>query len=147
MEDTSAISKTLPDWYWRRGLHDAQLLAIYTDNANDGHRRVTILLDSRNALSDKEISGIQLHLAGTKSTLPEIRDWHTAYWLSDTLLEMDAKPTPLYKLEIRLSVSGGKTTETFLPFTITMAEILHSPAPLSRNTGSNGTALLWRTQL
>lgn len=128
----------LPDWYWRRGLHDARLLAIHSDLSQDGHMCVTLTLDSHNACFDTEITGVRLSLASAKLALPDMRHWRSAYWLSDTLQPMDAYPHPLYRLEIRLCVYGVERIEYVLPFTIIGAEILRAPCD-----DANGGTMLW----
>lgn len=108
---------------------------------------VTLFLDAKNALFDTEITGIRLHLAAAKMTLPDMTGWRAAYVLSDSIQPFDAYPNPLYRLVIRLlaqSADGTDTEETALSFTITHAEILRQDA----NTFSaDGATMLWRTSL
>lgn len=129
---------TLPDWYWRRGLHDARITAIRTDTAATGETVVILSLDSKNALWDTEIREIRLYTVGRQKPLPCMENWHALYWLSDTVTTADAYPTPLYRLEIRLCVQAEDMLYPVLHFTISRAEVIRNAATNARNNADFG---------
>lgn len=78
-----------PDWYWKRGLHDADIKCVayqqfdcdYTQK-NPIRNSITISLDSRNALFDTTIDSIVFYNA--KMITNDI-DYAGTWWVNDEL--------------------------------------------------------------
>lgn len=92
----------LPDWYWKRGLHDAKILSVcelkLVPDWKEKHPKrncLEILLDGKNALFETNIKKISLYnyritdmnMNGVKPiTLEAFRN---VYWLGDSNDRLD----------------------------------------------------------
>ena len=87
-------SGEVPQWYWHRGLHDALVLGVETQEfaydvtqAKPVRNCMTICLDARGALFDTSVTAIRLYnykvLQGT-----ELKGCH---WMQDRLLREKEK--------------------------------------------------------
>lgn len=111
-----------PDWYWKYGLHDAQILSISelelpTDWKSEHPKRncLEIILDSHNALYERDIKKICLY--NYKLIVSDdYKSWDKPWWIGDILTEL---PNGRYRLEIEIETSNGKrktfTVEFELP--------------------------------
>lgn len=106
-----------PDWYWKRGLHDAVILAVeeleFIPDWNEKHPRrncLVLRLDSRHALFDTTVKRISLYnyrIAELKRNAAEpvaLDAFTGVYWLGDRIKQLeDGK----YVLEIECTDSRG----------------------------------------
>ena len=92
----------LPDWYWKRGLHDAKILSVcelkLVPDWKEKHPKrncLEILLDGKNTLFETDIKKISLYnyritdmnMNGVKPiTLEAFRN---VYWLGDSIDRLD----------------------------------------------------------
>ena len=58
--------RSCPDWYWVRGLHDAQILEVSMQDDT-----LTLCIDSGNAMFDNTLERITFLGARPKTSLPE----------------------------------------------------------------------------
>ena len=94
--------KTVPAWYWPKGLHDAKIV-----KASMQDDTLTLRIDSRGAMFDDAVEKITFFGARCKTKLPEPSKKQPVYWLSDELTEL---PFAQWKLRIETErLDGGKT--------------------------------------
>ena len=97
------MQDTLPQWYWSKGLHDAELLEARLEEST-----LTLRLDSRGALMQNDIREIRFYGCRLKTPLPQPGRRCHVYWLGDTL-------TPLlygqWKLNVTFEVLARGQTE------------------------------------
>ena len=84
--------RSCPDWYWVRGLHDAQILEVSMQDDT-----LTLCIDSGNAMFDNTLERITFLGARPKTSLPEPTKKQPVYWLSDELI---ALPFDQWKISI-----------------------------------------------
>ena len=100
----------LPDWYWKRGLHDAKILSVCElEFAPDWKEKrpkrncLEIQLDSKNALFEQDIETISLYNyrikeMKTDTVTPVTLDaFQKTYWMGDRIEQLSDKR---YLLEI-----------------------------------------------
>ena len=75
--------RSCPDWYWVRGLHDAQILEVSMQDDT-----LTLCIDSGNAMFDNTLERITFLGARPKTSLPEPTKKQPVYWLSDELIAL-----------------------------------------------------------
>lgn len=86
--------KTMPDWYWKKGLHDAHILGevVLTRDQLDASgyiaNGIELRLDSSMAMFDTEICAIRFF--NYKELTPEI-PLADSWWTEDTLLKKGNK--------------------------------------------------------
>ncbi|MBR4077201.1 MAG: hypothetical protein IKK17_01200 [Oscillospiraceae bacterium] len=88
----------LPDWYWKRGLHDAKILSVcemeLVPDWKEKHPKrncLEILLDGKNALFETNMKKISLYnyritdmnMNGVKPIILEV--FRNVYWLGDSI--------------------------------------------------------------
>ena len=88
----------LPDWYWKRGLHDAKILSVcemeLVPDWKEKHPKrncLEFLLDGKNALFETNIKKISLYnyritdmnMNGVKPITLEV--FRNVYWLGDSI--------------------------------------------------------------
>ena len=96
------MQNTLPEWYWSKGLHDAELLEIHLEGDT-----LTLRLDSRGAVMQNDLREIRLYGCRLKTPLPQPGRKCHVYWLSDTLTPL---PDGQWKLSVTFEVlTHGKT--------------------------------------
>lgn len=83
----------LPDWYWKRGLHDAQIVSvsesILTPNykeKNPKYNCLEIKLDSEGALYETDIKKICLYNYKIRTQIDISKK---IWWMSDTIQLLD----------------------------------------------------------
>ena len=105
---------TFPDWYWKKGLHDAQIL--YTEELQlpyDYINRVSectafrFYINSRKAIFENKIKSITLY---NYKIFSESYDLKNVYWLSDIL----TKQSSGYVLEILFYSLEDRDEFTFM---------------------------------
>ena len=92
----------LPDWYWKRGLHDAKILSVcelkLVPDWKEKHPKrncLEILLDGKNALFETNIKKISLYnyrIADMKMNAAEpitLDAFRNVYWLGDSIDRLD----------------------------------------------------------
>lgn len=96
------MDDVFPQWYWSRGLHDAELLEARLEEST-----LTLVLDSRGAVMQNDIREIQFYGCRLKTPLPQPGRKCHVYWLGDTLTPL---PYGQWKLSVTFEVlSRGKT--------------------------------------
>ena len=95
-------TNTFPDWYWKKGLHDARILHAEEllfpcdyKNARPERTAFKLHLNAQNAIFETKIKNITLY---DYQILSEFESLDGVYWLSDTLTEENGR----YILEIIL---------------------------------------------
>ena len=122
----------LPDWYWKRGLHDAKILSVcelkLVPDWKEKHPKrncLEILLDGKNALFETNIKKISLYnyritdmnMNGVKPiTLEAFRN---VYWLGDSIDRLDDGK---YLLEIECTDSRSNLMSLNVKFEIPQIE-------------------------
>ncbi len=85
-----------PDWYWKSGLHDAQILSVsekelvpdYKDK-NSKWNCLEICLDSKNALYERDIEKILLYNYKIKTPDFDVKSLEKTWWMGDSLEEQE----------------------------------------------------------
>ncbi len=83
-------SQAMPDWYWKKGLHDAHILGavVFTPNqvaaSNHIANGLELLLDSSIAMFDTDICTIRFY--NYKEITPEI-SLTDSWWKEDSVLK------------------------------------------------------------
>ena len=123
---------TFPDWYWKRGLHDAVILSVseleLVPDWKEKHPKrncLEILLDSKNALSETNIIRISLYnyrIMDMKMNAAEpvaLDVFRAVYWLGDSIEQLeDGK----YLLEIECVDSHSNLLSLSVKFEIPEVE-------------------------
>ena len=91
-----------PDWYWKYGLHDARILSIceleLTPEWKEKQPKrncLEILLDSRNALCERNIQRISLYnycIVSIRMNATEpltLEAFQDVFWLGDSIEQLD----------------------------------------------------------
>jgi len=92
--------KNFPDWYWKRGLHDAEIISIDVDYA-----KLTLSLDSNNAIYER-VSKIIFREYKIIHIPKEIK---RIWWLSDEIEKRDGT----YELKIHID-DGYSNNDTIV---------------------------------
>ena len=92
----------LPDWYWKRGLHDAKILSVcemeLVPDWKEKHPKrncLSFLLDSENAIFDTSMKKISLYnyrIADMKMNAAEpitLDEFRNVYWLGDSITRLE----------------------------------------------------------
>ena len=122
----------LPDWYWKRGLHDAKILSVceleLVPDWKEKHPKrncLEILLDGKNALFETNIKKISLYNyritdmkmnAAKPITLEAFRN---VYWLGDSI---DRLEDGKFLLEIECTDSRSNLMSLAVKFEIPQIE-------------------------
>lgn len=121
-----------PDWYWKRGLHDAVILSVseleLVPDWKEKHPKrncLEILLDSKNALFETNIIRISLYnyrIMDMKMNVAEpvaLDTFQAVYWLGDSIEQLeDGK----YLLEIECVDSHSNLLSLSVKFEIPEVE-------------------------
>lgn len=101
-----------PDWYWKYGLHDAEILSVseieLTPDWKSKHPRrncLKIHLDSSDAMSERNICMIRLYNYKIKTPELDLNNLEHTWWISDTLTQL---PNNHFLLEICIETVRGK---------------------------------------
>lgn len=85
----------LPEWYWKSGLHDAEILSVSQlelapdwKSKNPNYNCFEICLNSSGALFEKDIKKIQLYNYKLKSNPIDTSLLKQLWWMSDTLTKI-----------------------------------------------------------
>ncbi len=85
---------SFPDWYWKYGLHDAEVLSVsekelipdYKDR-QPKYNCMEICLDCKNALYERDIEKILLYNYKIKTPDFDVKTLGKAWWMDDSLKE------------------------------------------------------------
>lgn len=98
----------VPSWYWKHGLHDAKVLAIFEHQLEPDwksplpvYNALEIHLDSSGALYETDITKIRLLNYKWKSDPVNMTDYPELWWEQDIL---SCLPSEKFSLEIILQV-------------------------------------------
>lgn len=96
-----------PDWYWERGLHDAQILLVTERVLPSDPRQncLEICLDSHDVMLDRTARCIRLYTYTIETPEWCFESAERLWWIRDTL-----KPLPdnRYRLKIGMETARGK---------------------------------------
>ena len=99
-----------PDWYWKYGLHDAKIIEINElqlphdwKSKHPKYNCFEIIIDSKNALYETNITKISLINYKLKSTSVQVFDFKSIWWLTDNLQELPDK-----QFELNIILQSGK---------------------------------------
>ena len=112
--------KSLPEWYWTRGLHDAKILSVselqLTPNYLEKNPKINcfkIELDCDNAMYEYNIKTIRLYNYKIKSNDLDINLLNGGWWLSDEIIN---KGDQYYFLNIKFDTAKCKTKHLEIAF-------------------------------
>ena len=98
---------SLPDWYWKFGLHDAKITLIYED-FEKGKRFLDIHIDAVGAMFEQDITEIRLY--DYKIISPEdIGVLEGGYWMTDSI---ETLGSGRYLLKAEVSCNNDKDLVT-----------------------------------
>lgn len=99
---------SLPDWYWKYGLHDAKITLIYEDY-DKGKRYLDIQVDASGAMFEPDVTEIKLY--DYKLLSPDnISVLEGGYWMSDSIERLDSGR---YLLKAEISCNNDKDLIAF----------------------------------
>ncbi len=124
-DDGEAMPATHPDWYWSRGLHDAEIKGIHELEFSPDWKAseprwncLELVLDSRGAMFETDIRQINFFNYKILSGDPDrLREPHT-WWFSDKP-ETDEKG---YRLTVTFESSHGDRFELQIRFEEALVE-------------------------
>jgi len=115
MKEREEYYAQFPDWYWKKGLHDAEVLSVCElELAPDWKEKqpkrncLEILLDGKNALFETNIKRISLYnycIVGIKMNATEpitLEAFRNVWWLGDSIEQLEDSN---YLLEIECTDS------------------------------------------
>ncbi|MBR6513265.1 MAG: hypothetical protein IKT46_00385 [Clostridia bacterium] len=80
--------ESLPEWYWKRGIHDAKITMIYED-FEKGRKFLDIHINAAGAIFEQDITKIRLY--DHKIISPDnIGVLDGGFWLSDSIETLDS---------------------------------------------------------
>ncbi len=113
-EETENNGSNYPDWYWVRGLHDAQITSVEELELPNNYKlrnpirnMLIIRLDSKQALFDYLVKEIKLYNYKIITSEISSSDLQKSWWLSDRLTNENDK----YRLNISLKRVGKQSIE------------------------------------
>ena len=117
-----------PDWYWKYGLHDAEILSVceleLAPNWKEKHPKrncLEVLLNSKNALNETNINKISLYnyvITGMKMNATDpitLEEFRGVYWLGDSIEQVEEGK---YLLEIECTDSHSNLMYLSVKFEI-----------------------------
>ena len=125
-EETENNGSNYPDWYWVRGLHDAQIVSVdelelpYDYKLRNPTRNVFVIrLDSAQALFDRSVKEIKLYNYKILTAGASSSDLLKVWWLSDSLIKENDK----FYLSISLQRCGHKIEDFDFAIQFSFAEV------------------------
>ena len=116
----------VPFWYWKQGLHDAQVLSICEDSCEPNwksslpvYNTLEIQLDSTKALYETDIIKIKLMNYKWMSDSINVADYPELWWESDTL---SCLPSGKFSLEIILQAPKKRHVTLQIEFAVAEVE-------------------------
>lgn len=113
---------SFPDWYWKRGLHDAVILSsaeleLAPEWKSKHPRRncLEICLDSSNAMYEQNIHKICLYNYEIKTPEIRINELENPWWIRDKIEQL---PNKRYLLEIVIETARGNKKTFVVDFEI-----------------------------
>lgn len=114
-----------PEWYWKNGLHDAQILsvgavelAVDWSSAHPLHNCLEICLDATGALFDSKVKKILLYNYKIKTPDVDLNILDRPFWIND---ELTLLPNNRFLLTINVR-AFGKHDHRHKQFSITFDE-------------------------
>ncbi len=105
---------SLPEWYWKFGLHDAKITLIYED-FDKGRSFLEIHVDATGAMFEQDVTKIKLY--DYKIISPDDIDvLEGGYWITDSIEALDSGR---YLLKAEISCSNDKD---LVPFEIRFSD-------------------------
>lgn len=87
-----------PDWYWKHGLHDAELLSVSKLEFEPDYRMkpckrncFEMDLDSKGAIYEQDIQKIALYNYKIKTLELDLNSYKKLWWMGDDIKELDNK--------------------------------------------------------
>ena len=121
--------KKFPCWYWKQGLHDAKVLAIFDHQLEPDwkaslpvYNAMEIQLDSSGALYETDITTIRLLNYKWKSEPLNMADYPELWWEQDTLSYLS---NGKFSLEIILQAPSKR--RSVVQFEFADAEVERKP--------------------
>lgn len=112
----------LPVWYWKRGLHDADILSISELELVSNYKEekpkyncLEIALDCKNAMFEDNIEKIRLYNYKIKTPGVDINNIAKPWWISDTIQQLDNQK---YLLTIEIESAQSDRTKLIIEFGI-----------------------------
>ena len=111
-----------PDWYWKHGLHDAEILSIselefipdYIEK-NPGFNCLEIALNSKNAIYERDIQTIRLYNYKIKTPDVKLNCADKRWWISDAIKDLNNQQ---YSLDIEIESASGSRDHFIVEFEI-----------------------------
>ena len=104
--------KKYPSWYWKHGLHDAQILSVIESGAYREPRRgknfrnyLEFHLDGRGAMFEMKIEWLRFYNYEIKAMDVSVMQLAKTWWLDDTLQEL---PNGNYLLNFEVDPENGE---------------------------------------
>ena len=115
-----------PDWYWKYGLHDAEILSVseleLTPDWKSERPRwncLEICLDSSGAMYETDICKICLYNYKIKTPDTNINELEKPWWIGDTITRLQ---DDRYLLEITIETAHGEHKQFAVAFEIPEVE-------------------------
>ena len=104
----------LPDWYWTRDLHDANIIsaAIKESDWDPSDNCLILKIDCKGALFERDITEIRFYKFRILTTGFNMNDLNGGWWLSDELTQRGDR----YYLDLRFDTKECKTRRLEIKF-------------------------------
>ncbi len=106
-----------PDWYWRRGLHDAVILAVTERSLTPNYKEkspqfncLELEIDCKQAIFEQDVKTIRFYNYKIKSPQADLAG---GWWIRDTLRQL---PNKKYLLEVELAGTRKKRVDFVVEF-------------------------------
>lgn len=115
-----------PDWYWKQGLHDAEVLSISEFELNPDYKSpnpkyncLEIHLDGEGTLYEQDICKIRFYNYKIKDCELSFSKVEKLWWMGDILTKLSDKR---YLSEIEFENSKGRSKKLVITYEIAEAE-------------------------
>ena len=108
------MDKNIPEWYWKRGLHDARIVSVTKKESswNPIDTQLILIIDCDGVIGEGDITQIKFKQIRIKPNDFDINLLNQGWWLSDELTFKGDH----YSLELKFDTQKCKTKRVELLF-------------------------------
>ena len=115
-----------PEWFWARGLHDAEVEDISIKEINPDYSKtlplynfLSIKLDAEEAMFERDITEIRFYNYKLKGIETKLPTEYPLFWMTETLSQFSKN---VFEIKIELETADGKPR--FIHMTFQSAEVI-----------------------
>lgn len=112
----------LPEWYWKHGLHDANIISATTNDSswNPEEHCLILKMDCDGAMFEADITEIRFYQYKIKTNDFDVSLLNGGWWLSDEMV----RKGNYYRLDLKFDTAKCKTKH--LEITFRHAEVIRA---------------------